>query len=92
MKIPRIDFDNGYADKIDINMGIKDNNSVSLAFNQKSNGAVLRAFNIQGEITGILKYKVLFVSVDANFRVTFDYGAVSMQTTFPLGTQMVNGR
>ena len=92
MILPRIYFDGGYVDKVNINLGVRDNNSVSLAFNQKSNGAVLRAFNIEGEITGIIKYKVLFVSVDANFRVTFDYGAVSMQTTFPLGTQIVNGR
>ncbi len=92
MNIPRINFDGGYVDRVNINLGIRDNNSVSLAFNQKSNGAVLRAFNIDGEITGIIKYKVLFVTVDANFRVTFDYGAVSMQTTFPLSTQIVNGR
>jgi hypothetical protein len=33
LKIPRIDFDGGYVDRIDINLGIRDNNSVSLAFN-----------------------------------------------------------
>ena len=86
LSFQRVDFDGGYADKIALNLNVKDNNSVSLSFNQKSNGAILRAFNIQGEITGVIRYKVLFVTVDANFRVTFDYGAVTMQTTLPLST------
>ena len=33
MEIPRIDFDGGYVDRVNISLGIRDNNSVSLAFN-----------------------------------------------------------
>ena len=92
LDLGRISFDGGFVENMKINFGIKDKNSVTLSFNQKSNGVILRAFNVDGEITGYIKYKVLFVSVVANFRVTFDYGAISMQTTFPLGTQVVNER
>jgi len=49
--------------------------------------------NIEGQITGSLRYKILFVSIDADFKVTFDYGGVSMQTVLPLSTQtLANGR
>lgn len=41
---------------------------------------------------GSISYKVLFISVNGNFKVTFDTGAISLQTTIPFRTQQVNGK
>ena len=92
MQVPRIDFDGGYVDQVRINLGIRDNNSISLGFNGEHNAVVLRAFNIGGEITGFIKYRYLFVTVNADFTVTFEEGAVSMETMLALATQIIEER
>ena len=48
--------------------------------------------DFQGHIGGIFAYKILFISIKTNFKVTFDYGAMSLGVDFPLHNQNVKGR
>ena len=90
--VPRIEFSGGHIDSINIDLGIKNNDSISLTFNQLVNGGILTAKDIDGVISGSIRYKILFISIGADVKVTFEPGAVTITSQLPLHSQMINGR
>ena len=67
-----------------IDLRIKDSNSLEFGIDKSINGLNLKVHDFQGQITGSFSYKVLFVTAKGDFKVTFDQGALSLSSKFPL--------
>lgn len=92
VKVPRIDFSGGHVDNLNIDLFLQSNESLTLKFSKAVNGGILRTQNINGMVSGSVKYKVLFISINADVKVTFDDGAISFVTELPVHSQHINDK
>lgn len=90
--IPRVDFDGGHVDNINLDLFVEHNDSISLAFSEAANGGILTTKDVNGMVSCSVKYKMLFITINADAKITFDQGAITMKATLPLHTQVVNQR
>jgi hypothetical protein len=91
-QIGKIEFDGGYVDNLAINLQINDYSKVQTDLSELENGVIFGISDVQGQIKGSFKYKVLFVSASGDFKVTFQEGGCKLHFDLPIHTQNVNGR
>lgn len=91
-KLPRMEFDGGYVEDVQLDLFVKSNNSLQLNFSEAINGGILTASDIGGTVTANVKYRALFVNVKAKAIVTFDDNAITLYGELPFTNQTVDGR
>jgi len=82
-KLPRMEFDGGYVEDVQLDLFVKSNNSLQLNFSEAINGGILTASDIGGTVTANVKYRALFVNVKAKAIVTFDDNAITLYGELP---------
>lgn len=92
LQLPRIDYKGGYVENLAFHFNLESNDSVDFSFDPAQNAVVLTASNLNGQITGNFKQRLLLISATGKFKAAFKDGGISLKVVVPLHNQLVNGR
>ncbi len=82
--LPRIDYNGGYVENVSFDFNLQSNDSIDFAFDPVKNAMVLSCQNINGQINGRFKQRLLLISATGNFRASFKNGGIGMHVTIPI--------